>query len=334
MDQDRLRKVSKAREFCSIGVAMARKVIIDCDPGIDDALAVSLALWNPRLDVVAITACAGTVDADQSTLNLWAILEKLDPKIYPRIGSAIDPELGAAAFNGVLLHGERGLGTANWEPISRQHSVSSDKLIVEQLRAHPHEITLVCLGPLTNIAKAIGRDPGVVELIDRIVIAGGTLRYHGNVTPCAEFNLHFDPTAARQVIHSPTTKTIIPLEISSRMSFGWELVEKLPPRYTKSGALLHELVPHYFRTTRQFLGHETVSFQAVTAMLALIDPTIMEYEERAADVETAGELARGSLVFDQRDPKQWRNNLEVAKSLDLSSAYRVFWESMAQLSSE
>lgn len=313
---------------------MARKVIIDCDPGIDDALAVSLALWNPRLEVIAITACAGTVDADQATLNLWTILEKLDPKIYPRIGSAIDPELGAAAFNGVLLHGEHGLGTASWNPISRQHNVPSDKLIVEQLRANPHEITIVCLGPLTNVAKAINRDPGVVELIDRIVIAGGTLRYQGNVTPCAEFNFHFDPVAAQQVIQSPTTKTIVPLEINSRLSFGWEMVEKLPPKYSNCGALLHELVPHFFRSTRQYLGQETVSFQAVAAMLALIDPSIMEYEERAADVETAGELARGTLVYDQRDPKQWRNNLEVAKSLDLTSAYRLFWESMAQLPSE
>ena len=313
---------------------MSRKVIIDCDPGIDDALAVALALWNPKLDVVAITACAGTIDAEQANLNLWAILERIDPRIYPRIGAAVDPELGAAAFNGVLLHGEHGLGSLSCEPISRQHSVSADKLIIEQLRATPNEITLVCLGPLTNVAKAIGRDPGVVELIDRIVIAGGTLRSQGDVTPCAEFNFHFDPAAAQHVIHSPTTKTVIPLEVSRHLALGWELVERLPPRYSPCGALLHEILPHYLRSTRQYLGHETASFQAVSPILALIEPSIMEYEERAANVETAGELTRGALIFDQRDPQQWRNNLEVARSLDLPAALAIFWECLAQLPSD
>ncbi len=310
---------------------MARKVIIDCDPGIDDAFAICLALANPRLEVVAITACAGTVDADQATQNLWTLVEKLDPKLYPRIGAAQDPELGAAAFNGVLLHGEKGLGSAAWEPISRQHCVSSDKLIIEQLRAHPGEITVICLGPMTNLAKAFGRDPGVVELIDRVVIAGGTVRYQGNVTPCAEFNFHFDPTSAQQVINSATTKSIIPLEVSNRLSFGWELVEKLPPRYCKSGVLLHEIVPHYFRSTRQYLGQETVAFQSLAAILSLVEPTILEYEERAGAVELTGELTRGALVFDQREPRQWRTNLEVAKSIDLTSAYRVFHESLLQI---
>lgn len=311
---------------------MTRKIIIDCDPGIDDALAICLALANPRLEVVAITACAGNVDAQQSTQNVWALIEKLDPPLYPRIGAAQDPEVGAAPFNGVLLHGEKGLGTADWEPVARQHCLPSDKLIVEQLRANPGEVTVVCLGPLTNLSKAFGRDPGVVEFIDRIVITGGTLRYNGDVTPCAEFNFHFDPLSAKQVLHSATTKSIIPLEVSSRLSFGWELVEKLPERYTNSGNVLHEIVPHFFRSTRQNLGQETVSFQALAAILALIEPNIFEFEERAGDVELSGELTRGCLVMDQREPKQWRTNLEIAKSLDLTTAHRVFLECLQQLS--
>ncbi|MCA9183263.1 MAG: nucleoside hydrolase, partial [Planctomycetales bacterium] len=87
---------------------MARKVIIDCDPGIDDAVALALALFDPRLEVVAITACAGTVDADQATQNVRALVERLDPPKIPRIGSALDPGQGAAVSNGTLLHGEDG----------------------------------------------------------------------------------------------------------------------------------------------------------------------------------------------------------------------------------
>lgn len=310
---------------------MARKVIIDCDPGIDDALAVALSLWSPAIELVAVTACAGNVDATQATQNLWTLIEKLDPPIFPRLGAASDPEAGAAAFNGVLLHGERGLGNVSSEAITRQHCTPSDKLIVEQLRAHPGEIVLVCTGPLTNIAKAFQRDPGVIELVDRIIIAGGTLRCEGNITPSAEFNLHFDPVSANHVIHSLTTKSLIPLEVSSRLQFGWELMDKLPPRYTQVGEVLHEMVSHYFRSTRQYLGKETVSFQAVIAVLAIIEPSLFQFEERAGAVELYGELTRGTLIFDLRQPQQWRNNIEVAKSLDLTHANRIFLESLLQL---
>jgi inosine-uridine nucleoside N-ribohydrolase len=309
---------------------MARKVIIDCDPGIDDALAICLALWNPGLDVLAITACAGTTDAEQATSNLLTLVEKLDPPLFPRLGTALDPEHGAAVFNGALLHGDRGLGDAHWEPVSRQHAVTSDKLMIEQLRAHPGEVTIVCTGPLTTLSKALGRDPAVAGMIDRVVIAGGTLRSVGNITPCAEFNFHFDPHSAQDVIHSPTTKTLIPLEVSSKLSFGWELVEKLPPRYTKVGGVLHELIPHFLRSTRQHLGREMVSFQAVSAILSLVDAGIMEFVEMAGAVETAGEITRGSLVFDQRDPKQWRTNMEVAVSLDIGRATEAFYNCLRQ----
>lgn len=309
---------------------MARKVIIDCDPGIDDALAICLALWNPGIEVVAITACAGTTDADQATSNLLTLVEKLDPPLFPRLGTALDPEQGAAVFNGSLLHGDSGLGDANWEPVSRQHAITSDKLIIEQLRANPGEVTVLCTGPLTSLAKALGRDPAVASMIDRIVIAGGTLRSIGNVTPCAEFNFHFDPHSAHDIIHSATTKTLIPLEISNKLSFGWELVEKLPPRYGKVGAVLHELIPHYLRSTRQHLGHEMVSFQAVSALLALVDPSVMEFMEMAGNIETAGELTRGSLIYDQRDPRQWRTNMEVAVSLDVDKAIEIFYHSLRQ----
>jgi inosine-uridine nucleoside N-ribohydrolase len=310
---------------------MARKIIIDCDPGIDDALAICIALWDPRIEVLAITACAGTVDANQASDNLSTLVEKFDPPMFPRLGAASDPEQGAAVFNGALLHGDNGLGNTHWQSISRQHSISSDKMIIDQLRAYPGEVTVVCTGPLTNLAKALGRDPAIVSMIDRVVIAGGTLRGVGDVTPCAEFNFHFDPGSAQAVLHSATTKTLIPLEVSNRLSFGWEMVEKLPPKYAKAGSVLHELIPHFFRSTRQHLGHETVSFQAVAAILSILDPTLMTFEEMAGDVETAGELTRGALILDHRDPRVWRINMEVATLIDADEARLAFYQSLSNV---
>lgn len=304
---------------------MARKLIIDCDPGIDDAVALALALFDPRLEVVAITACAGTVDAEQATQNVRALVERLDPPRIPRIGEALDPELGAAVANGTLLHGDDGLGNADWMPVSRQHSMPSDKLIADRLRTDPGKVTVVCTGPLTNLAKALGRDPALVPMIDRVIIAGGSVTATGNVTTAAEFNMHFDPQSAQAVFHSATTKSLLPLEISEELSFGWELVEALPPRYTKVGEVLNEILPHLFRATRQHMGQETVSLQAILPILMLVEPMLFEWDEMAGAVETSGELTRGATVFDQRSPRQWRPNMEVATKIDVDAASDAFY---------
>jgi len=313
---------------------MARKVIIDCDPGIDDAVALALALFDPRLDVVAITACAGTVDGEQATQNVRALVERLDPPRMPRIGSALDPELGAAVSNGTLLHGEDGLGNLDWEPVSRQHSLPSDKLIADRLRADPGEVTIVCMGPLTGVAKAMGRDPALVPMVDRIIIAGGSVNGIGNVTPSAEFNMHFDPVSAQVVFHSATTKSLIPLEIARELSFGFELVDRLPPKYTKVGAVLGEIVPHFCRSSRQHLGQETITLHAVLPILMLVEPMLFEWDELAGDVETGGELSRGTTIFDRRSPRQWRTNMEVAQSIDKLAAYDAFYNCLKYAAQE
>lgn len=304
---------------------MARKIIIDCDPGIDDAVALALALFDPRLEVVAITACAGTVDAEQATQNVRALVERFDPPKMPRIGSALDPELGAAVANGTLLHGDDGLGNSEWMPVSRQHTLPSDKLMADALRMDPGNITVVCTGPLTGLAKTLGRDPALPPMIDRVIIAGGSIHGVGNVTATAEFNMHFDPPSAQSVFQSPTTKSLIPLETSNELSFGWELVERLPPTYTKVGAVLSEVVRHLFRASRKHIGQETVSLQAVLPILMLVEPMLFGWEEMAGDVEITGELTRGATVFDQRVPSQWRANMEVATTIDAEAAADAFY---------
>lgn len=308
---------------------MTRKVIIDCDPGIDDALALCLALFDPRLEVLAITPCAGTVDPEQATENVHNLVERIDPPRMPRIGVAVPPEPGVAVFNQSQLHGERGLGNIHWPPVSRQHSISSDKLIIDQVRANPGQVTIICTGPLTGLAKALQRDPAIAGMLDQIIMTGGSVSGVGDVTPCAEFNMHFDPTSSRSVFRSPTTKTLIPLELSRRLSFGWELVDQLPDRTSPVGAVLHELIPYLLRTTRQQLGHESVSFQAILPILMLLDSTLMKSEGMAGDVEVTGDLTLGATVFDRRDPRCWRDNLEVACHIDVDKAVELFHQLLA-----
>ncbi len=307
---------------------MARKVIIDCDPGIDEAIALVLALFDPRLEVVAVTACAGTVDAEQATQNVRSLVERLDPPKIPRIGSALDPESGAAVSNGTHLHGDDGLGNVHWEPFSRQHAVPSDKLISDCLRAFPGEVTILCTGPLTGLAKAFSRDPAIVGMIDRVILAGGSVTGTGDVTPAAEFNMHLDPQAARAIFMSATTKSLIPLEISEKLKFGWELIDRLPEKHTSVGGLLHQILPHLFRTNRQLLGQETIALQAVLPILLILEPMLFEFEEMAGDVEVDGELTSGATVFDRRICRTWRKNMEVACSLDVDAARDSFYNSL------
>ncbi|MCR9294464.1 MAG: nucleoside hydrolase [bacterium] len=313
---------------------MARKVIIDCDPGIDEAVALALALFDPRLEVIAITACAGTVDAERATQNVNLLVEQLDPPLMPRIGSAVDPDSGAAVGNGTLLHGDDGLGNAPWEPVSRQHAMQADKLIERELRANRGDVTVVCTGPLTNLARALGRDHTLVEAIDRVIVAGGSVKMIGNETATSEFNMHFDPLAADQIFQSPTTKSLLPLEITEKLQFGWDLVEKLPPKYTKVGAVLHQVLPYLVRASRQHLGCETISLQAVMPFLMLVEPMLFEWETMAGRVETTGNLTRGATVFDRRIQTHWRPNMEVASGIDQRAARDAFFNCLKYAAQE
>ena len=296
---------------------MSRKIIIDCDPGIDDAIAVCMALFDPRVEVMALTATAGRIDANQSTTNIQALLSELDPPKYPRTGEA-QAINNAPVDDDLELHGPDGLGGLNFESDSRQHRQSSEKVISELLRQHPGEITLVCLGPLSNIAKAFQRDPQLEEIVDRIIISGGSVAHGGNITPAAETNMYFDPKSAHEVFHSATTKSLVPLDVTEHVTFGLELVEQLPPRYSRAGALLHKLVNFLFRSQHQRFGREVIPLHDAVTMMAAINPDLFEWTEMAGDVQTQDGLARGATIFDRRHRRTWQYNMEVATDVDPS----------------
>lgn len=294
---------------------MARKVIIDCDPGIDDAVALCMALFDPRLDVLAITATAGSVDAAQATENVQAILQQLDPPRYPRIGAASVAEDAPVTDDG-HLHGPSGLGNFEYEISDRQHRHPSEKVISELLRLHPGEVTLICLGPLTNVARAFQRDTALPAMVDKIVISGGSVTHSGNATPVAEFNMYFDPAAARAVFASPTTKSLVPLDVTEQVTFGVDLLEKLPPRATAAGSLLHKMLQYAFRASHEKLGREVMPLYDPVTLIAALEPELFEWQEMAGDVEIHGELTRGATVFDRRTRRRWMFNMEVAQQVD------------------
>lgn len=289
---------------------MPRKVIIDCDMGIDDAVALCMLLFDRRLDVLAVTAVEGCVTANQANNNLQAIVSEIDPERYPRLGMA-QPAEDAPAVDTRYLYGDDGLGNANFDASSRQHAMPADKLIVDLVRAHPGDVTLLCLGPMTNLARALRRDPTLAGSIDQIIATGGSLDGQGNVTPCAEFNLYFDPISAKEIFNSRTTMTLVPLDVTRRVKFGLDMLEQLPSDATRTGYFLRQILPHAFRAYRQQLGQETITLNDAVGGLVLLEPDLFKSEQVACDVETNGELTRGVLVTDRRMPSESRPNVNV-----------------------
>jgi inosine-uridine nucleoside N-ribohydrolase len=291
-----------------------RKVILDVDPGIDDAVAIAVALFDPRLEVLAITAAGGNVMPAQASANLQAIVAYLDPPRLPRVGVApTDTSLPEKPFN---LHGADGLGGADLPPIQLHGGHVSEKVMWETLRANPREVTIVALGPLTNLSRLLRRDPSISEIIDRVIISGGTAHAHGNVTAVADLNFYCDPQAARHVVREPLTKTLVPLEATGQVVLGFDFLEQLPDECSRTGLLLRRMLPHAFRAHRQLLGSEGICLHDVVTLVAATNPELFERQPIVADVETMGELTAGMLVLDRRQVRQQRPNADMVVSCD------------------
>lgn len=295
---------------------MPRKVIVDVDPGIDDALALCMLLFDPDWEVVAVTAVGGNVPPNIATRNVQALLAYLDPPRIPRLGAASPPDHNLPV-EGRYTTPVDDLRDAELPVAELRTPHPSEKLLTDEVRAAPHAITVLALGPLTNIARAIQRDPEFSDLVHRIIIAGGTVQVPGNITPAAEFNIFCDPFAARIVLSSRAAKTLIPLDVTNRVSLSLAFLNELPAEVTKVGALLRKILPAKFRAYRQQLGFETIHLHDTLTYLAASCPDLLRYEELAADVETIGEITRGATVFDRRPVPAWRaNKVEVAMGID------------------
>ena len=294
---------------------MSKKVLIDCDPGIDDAVAVCLALFDPRLEVVGITATAGNVDGHQATSNVITLLDQLDPPKWPRIGAApLNDRVPIA--DGRHIHGQDGLGDAGLVGTELHNQHPAEKVIAEALREYPGEVTIIAIGPLTNVARALQREQELAPMVDHIIMMGGSIQGIGNVTAAAEFNMYRDAEAARFVFRSPTTKTLIPLDVTRRVTMNFDFVNKLPNETTRAGSLMHKIIPAMFRSYHRTLGEEGIHLHDALAVLYAVHPEYFETAEMAGDVEVIGELTRGATVFDQRSRREWRNNMEVTIAID------------------
>ena len=308
---------------------MAQKLIIDTDPGIDDAFALTLAMLEPKLDVQVITATSGNVSSRQATRNVQTIIEQLDPLPWPRFGAAsAEPE--ETNIHATHIHGKDGLGESTFNVAELHHLQRSDKLLCDTIHNAPHTFRILAIGPLTNLASAFRRDPTLPKLIQNLVIMGGSLSVGGNVTAMAEFNIYADPLAAREVFHSPVPKLLVPLDVTQKFLFSFNHFDLLPSEKTRAGKLLRQIIPFAFRSHHHLLGLEGIYLHDVLALIALVKPDLFQTKNISCDIETTGELTRGTTIVDRRIGVNQPPNIEVVVDVDLDGVTDYLWATLAR----
>lgn len=300
-----------------------RKLVIDLDPGVGDAFATVLALLEPGLDVLALTATAGAVSGVVATRNLQAVVAQVDPPKWPRIGAAITPALlsdvARADCRPLLdaMYGPTGLGDMEVVVPELHHRHESSKVLIDVVRDHPHQVTLLTLGPLSNVVAAMERAPDFLSLLRGLVCLGGSVDAGGDITAAAETNVFLNPEAARTVLNSDEAKTLIPLDVTNRVILTYEQFQRISDAALPAASFLRQLLPFSFRAHHQYLGMEGIWLREVVALAAVTRPDLFRLQPLPVDVETQGELTRGMTVFERRRQHLTRASANVAIEVDV-----------------
>ncbi|MGZ4193707.1 MAG: nucleoside hydrolase [Solirubrobacteraceae bacterium] len=288
-------------------------IIIDCDPGHDDAIALLLALASPEVNLLGVTTVAGNQTLDKTTANALRVLDHLGRTDVPVAAGAADPlmrELRIAAE----VHGETGLDGPDLPPPSRPageaHAID---WIAATVRDHPRPVTLVPTGPLTNVALFMARYPELVGCLERIVLMGGAFG-EGNVTPAAEFNIWVDPEAASRVFQSGADLTMVGLDVTHRALMRPGHAERLRSG-GRAGRLVADLFAFYSRFHARDYGWDGSPVHDALAFAHVIDGTLLTTAHRGVVIDTGPELSRGRTHVDLRG-RAWEPNCHVAVEVD------------------
>ena len=292
---------------------MPQKVVLVADPGIDTAVAIAVALFDPEVEVLGIAATAGNVSAEEATRNVHIIMDYLDPPRWPRLGEAPPVRYDS---DGTRLHGPGGLGGISWPHVGRHRLFPSDRLLLELTSEYPNEVTVVCLGPLTVIARALDRDPTLARRVRQFVIVGGTWREPGNASAVAEFHFYCDPEAARQVLRCGAPIVLAPLDVTRQLLLSPAEIASLTDLESRACYFLRRILHYGIGATARLYGIEGFHLKDVLGVCALTCPHALRTHPMTVDVETRGELTRGMLVVDLT-PHRAAPNVELITEVQI-----------------
>jgi inosine-uridine nucleoside N-ribohydrolase len=320
--------------------ASPRRIILDCDPGVDDAMAIFLALRSPELRVEAVTAVSGNVPLSFTLPNALRLVEIAGRTDVPVAGGAATPlvrRLTTASY----VHGNNGLGGVEFpEPKLKPVAEPAAQLIQRVVRSSPGEITIVGVGPLTNVATALKSDPGLASQIKEIVVMGGSLS-GGNITPAAEFNFYVDPEAARIVFNAGVPLTMVGLDVTHKVLLGEEHLKALQAVQTPLSQAAAKIMRATLERMRKGRDVTVVAMHDPLTVAHLIDSTILTFKDYYVQIETSGEFTAGESVgytyapartsppmntgqpAPETTPPEFKPNTKVAMGVDPDKFFRL-----------
>ncbi len=315
---------------------MRQKIIIDTDPGQDDAIAILLALASPKkIDVLGIVAVAGNVPLNLAKKNALKVVEIsgfLDTKVF----AGCDRPLKRKLVTAENVHGKTGLdGPDLPEPkikLQKQHGVD---YIIEALRSHKTKtITLCPLGPLTNIATAMQQAPDIIGRIKQIVLMGGAYFEVGNVTPSAEFNIYVDPDAADFVLRSGVPITMLPLDVTHQVLTTQKRIKKIKNIGNETGKIVSQMTVFFERFDEAKYGSDGAPLHDPCVIAYLLKPKLFEGRQVNVQIETKSKLTLGMSVVDYwgiTDIKTHPRNVNFIRNVNAKGFYKLLTKRLALL---
>lgn len=309
-----------------------KRILIDTDPGIDDSLAILLALASPELSLEGLTVIHGNCSTAQGTVNALSVLELAHSSRIP-VARGCDLPLVQPSLLAPETHGGTGLGYARLptpkKATDRQHAVD---FLIEKLLAAPGEITLVAIAPLTNLAMAIRREPRVVGAVKEVISMGGAIRHPGNTTPLAEFNVYVDPHAAHIVYHSGIPLTLVPLDVTYQCILTPQDVARLQKTQSPITRFIADSTRFYMEFHDEYQQIEGCVINDPLALALTFAPGLCDYEEHYVDVDISGGISMGKTLADFYKMTKKPANMKVALGVRARDFIELFLQRIEQLS--
>jgi len=302
-------------------------MLLDCDPGIDDAMAILLALKSEGVELEGITTVSGNIGIDLATANALRVLELTGHEHIP-VAKGIARPLIKRFEPTSEVHGRDGMGNTNLPlPKIKEQPIHAVDFITNAIMKNPSEITLVSVGPLTNIAVAITLEPRIAVNVKEAIIMGGAVTVSGNVTSEAEFNIHADPEAARIVLNSGMPITLVGLDVTMKTLLKEEHLNQILEAETPVARFLEKIVKHYMRFYKEIVNVDGCGLHDPLAVGAAIDRTLVKTRPIFVDVETKGEITYGETVGDLRPGSEGGRrppNMNVCVDVDSTRFLEMF----------
>lgn len=308
-----------------------KRIIIDTDPGIDDALAILLALASPEVELEALTVVSGNCTAQQGLKNAQGVLSLANATHIP-IALGVERPLLQPLLIAPETHGDSGMGYATLpEPDVAPIDSHAVDFLIERIMAAPGEITLVPIGPLTNIAMAIRREPRIVTAVKEVIIMGGAIRAGGNTTPLAEFNIFCDPHAAHIVFHSGMPLTLVPLDVTYQVVLTKEDVNRLLQIQSPITQFVADSTRFYMEFHDEYQSIEGCVINDPLALALAFAPQLVDAEAHYIDVDIAGGVSMGKTFADFYRMNKQEPNMQVALGVRPRDFLELFLERIESL---